>query len=425
MKFALPMKDESSLFRHGSLLVLGTFVGALFNAGFHMVVGRETVLSNAEYGTLVAMLGIILAVSTPMLALQNTLAHFTSKLAKEGHRDEVMPFFLHWIHLFIGVSLLIAVGGFLFRSPLAAFWGGVSPWLIVVTFAVLSISLWMNLFYGFLQGMQSFVWLAWAPQAWGGTRLLLGGLFTIFISATALAALVAQGIGVLVVLTLCVWAVHTLRLPSSQSAIRPHGTYRYLGSAFICLAGYAMLMNLDTTLAKHYFDAETVGLFAKAATIARIAVFLPVPIAMVLFPKVTSSGNLTDESWHLLLRALAFAGLIIVAVVGVCLIFPQLPWTILYGRYSAESAATAITLTRAMVLAMSPLALAYLLLNFEMAQRRFRWCYGLVPCGLAYIGGVTLFHDRPLQIALVLGITNLIAAALLLAGVLSQRHGKE
>jgi len=145
---------------------------------------------------------------------------------------------------------------------------------------------------------------------------------------------------------------------------------------------------------------------------------------MVLFPKVTSSGDLTDESWHLLIRALAFASLIIVAVVGGCLLLPQLPWTILYGRCPAESVAAATTLTRAMVLAMSPLALAYLLLNFEMAQRRFRWCYGLVPCGLAYIGGVALFHERPLQIAMVLGITNLIAALLLLAGVLTQRHGR-
>jgi len=216
-----------------------------------------------------------------MLALQNTLAHFISKLVKEQKRDAVMPFFLHWVHVFIGVSLLIAAGGFLFRAPLAAFWGGVPTELIVGTFLVLSISLWMNLFYGFLQGMQSFVWLAWAPQAWGGTRLLLGGLFTIFISATALAALIAQGVGVLIVLVLCSWAVLTLRLPPRSSVTRPRGTYRYLGASLICLAGYAMLMNLDTTLAKHYFDAETVGLFAKAATIART----PCPSPWCCFPK--------------------------------------------------------------------------------------------------------------------------------------------
>ena len=81
MKLGFAGKDESGLVRHGSLLMAGTMVGAACNAGFHMVVGRT--LPGAEYGSLVAMLGIVLAATTPMLALQNTLAHFVSKLAME------------------------------------------------------------------------------------------------------------------------------------------------------------------------------------------------------------------------------------------------------------------------------------------------------------------------------------------------------
>jgi len=424
MKIPFLGRDESGLFKHGSMMMVGAFIGALFNVGFHMVMGRPQMLSGAEYGSLVAMLGIILVISTPMLALQNTLAHFTSKLVKDGHRDEVMMLFLHWIEIFLGVTVAIILSAYLFRHSMSVFWGGVDPRLIVATFTVLAISLWMNIFYGLLQGMQAFPWLATAPQAWGLTRLLLGTLFVLFITPTALVAIVAQGIGVLVVLLLCLRAVRTMHLPPRRKRVSPHGTYGYLVSAFVCLAGYAMLMNLDTTLAKHYFDADSVGLFAKGATIARTAVFLPVPIAMALFPKVTSSGGLSDESWHLLIRALLFVGLIIVAVAGVCIVIPQLPLRIIYGA-AAAATPEAIHLTRAMVLAMSPLAFAYLLLNFEMAQQRFRWCYSMVPCGIAYVGGVMLFHDRPVQIAMVLGGVNTLAALLLLAGVLLQRHGRE
>ena len=422
MKRWLQARDESGLLRHGALLVAGTFIGALCNAGFHMVVGREAVLPNAEYGSLVAMLGIILAASTPMLAVQNTLAHFISRLVKDGRREEAFELFLHWARLFAVVSGALVAGAFAFRAPLAAFWGGVDPALIVATFAVLAASLWMSLFYGLLQGLQSFVWLAWAPQAWGATRLALGGLFTIFVSATALAAVAAQGFGVLAVLALCLWAVRGLRRLPGCAAVRPHETYLYLGSALVCLAGYATLMNVDTVLAKHYFGAETVGRFAKAATIARIAVFLPVPIATVLFPKVTSTGDLPEDSWRLLGRALGFAALLIAATGAVCVAFPQLPWTILYGAIPPEAAAEAAALTRAMVLAMCPLALAYLLLNFEMAQQRFAWCYGLVPCALAYVGGVVLWHDRPEQIPLALGAANLVALGLLVAGIRARRR---
>ena len=229
-------------------------------------------------------------------------------------------------------------------------------------------------------------------------------------------------IGVLAVVGLCLWATAKMHLPKDGAGTPPHETYRYLGSSLVCLAGYAMLMNLDTTLAKHYFDSETVGRFAKAATIARTAVFLPVPVAAALFPKVTTAGELTEDSWRLLERAMAFAGLLIAVVVGVCLFVPQLPWTILYGPWSAETAASSALWTRAMVLAMSPLALAYLLLNFEMAQRRFFWCYGLVPGGLAYVGLVARFHSQPLQIALALGALNLAVVGILLAGIISQRR---
>ena len=312
-------KDDSGLIRHGTLLLAGALFGALCNAGFHAAVGR--ILPNAEYGALVAMLGIVLVVGTPMLALQNTLAHFAAHFEQAGRREEILPLFLHWAGVFAAVSAAVA----------AAAWGG-------------------------------------------------------------------------------------------RAGARPQETYRYLGASLVCLAGYAMLMNLDTLLAKHYFGAEAAGVFAKAATIARTAVFLPVPIATALFPKVTSTGELTDASWGLLGRALAFAGLLIAATAGVCLAFPQLPWTILYRAWPAADAALAAQLTRAMVLAMSPLALAYLLLNFEMAQRRFAWCYGLVPCGAAYVVGVARFHAHPAQIAVVVGALNCVAVALLLASVFAQRR---
>ena len=420
MKSVLTVRDESGLVRHGTLLMIGTLVGAVCNAAFHMVVGREQVLSNAEYGSLVAMLGIILAVSTPMLALQNTLAHFISTRERAGRRDEILPFFLHWAMVFTVVSAVIVLGAWLFRAPLAAFWN-VRPVLMVTTLVVLAGSLWMNLFYGLLQGMQAFGWLAWAPQAWGLTRLVLGAAFTLGISATATAALAAQGIGVAVVLLLGVGALLSLHLPKGSAVRRPPGSYRYLGSALLCLGGYAMLMNLDAALAKRYFDAETAGLFAKAAIIARTAVFLPVPIATALFPKVSSAGDLSHDSWWLLGKALAYAGLLIGAAVGVCLVWPALPWTILYGTWSPEIADSAATMTRAMVLAMAPLALAYLLLNFEMAQRQFRQSFVLVPAGLAYVAGVALLHTHPLQIPAVLGALNLAVLLWLVRAVLRRR----
>ncbi|MDR0994488.1 MAG: hypothetical protein LBN38_08015 [Verrucomicrobiota bacterium] len=420
MKRTSPWQDDAGLFKHGTLMMAGTLAGAVCNAGFHMVVGRTLKGGGAEYGALVAMMGLILTVTTPMLAVQNTLAHFISRLQKENRREEIRGFFLHWVRIFLWISLGIVAGAFLLRSPLSRFWPGVEERLVVVTFIVLAGSLWMSLFNGLWQGTQSFVWLAFAPQSWGLVRLGLGGVFTAFISATALAAVYAQGAGVLVVVVLGILFFLHLDFPTGPGRGAPHETYRYLGSALVCLAGYGVLMNLDTTLARHYFDAETAGVFAKAATIARTAVFLPVPIAAALFPKVTSSGALSTQSWRLLWRAIGITSLIIAAVVMVCLLLPQVPWMILYGAWQPEEARSAAALTQAMVLAMMPLSLAYVLLTFEMAQQRFRWGYGLAGCALGYVVGVGGFHATPLQIPLVLAISNAVAVLLLLVGIFTR-----
>ncbi len=415
------LQDRQNLFKHGAIMMIGSAFGAVCNAAFHMVVGRTLDADGVEYGTLVAMLGLILAVSTPMLAVQNTIAHYISRLSQEGRGAEVKGFFRYWMRLFLGISIGLVILAVAARAPLAAFWNLPHPGIIVLTFTVLAGSLWMSLFNGLWQGTESFGWFAFAPQIWSVLRLLLGGLLTAFISATALAALSAQGIGVLAVLLLGLFFWRRLPGTAAPSTRRlPRDMYRYLIAALICLTGYAMLMNLDVTLAKHYFDDETTGLFAKAATIARTAVFLPVPIAATLFPKVTSSGDLPRSSWQLLWRGIGLTVLIILGVVGFCLATPALPWTILYGAVPPEQATQAMALTRAMLLAMMPLALVYVLLNFEMAQQRFRWCYAVSACGVLYVAAVAAFHATPMAIPLALGLCNTAALLLLLTGVAVQ-----
>ncbi len=382
--------DDSGLLRHGTLMVVGTFAGAVCNAGFHMVAGR--LLPETAYGALVAMLGIILAFSQPALALQNTLAHRIALLRRTGDAASVPACFRRWLPwpVFLLIPLVPAVA-WLFRAPLGAFWH-VDPALPVLALALLVPTLGMSLFSGLWQGMQAFAWLAFAPQAWGVVRLALGTALMLLGLRTAAAPLLAQGAGVLLVLLLGL--LYLLRLsPSqsqkSQSSQESHShsasSLRYLLFSCLSLIGYGLLMNFDTALAKHLFPADTAGLFAKAATIARTAVFLPVPIAAALFPKVATDGTLPPDTARLLRRALLYAGLLVTAAAAACLLLPRLPWYILYGPCPADAAPLAHSLVRTLALAMSPLALVYLLLNFEMAQNRFRRPLLLLPCAALYL----------------------------------------
>ncbi len=402
-------RDDSSLLRHGALLVFANFLGALCNAAFHMVSGR--LLDGPEYAALTAMLGVILAVGTPMTALQNTLAHFVALHLAAGRACCVRPFFARVLRPFLLLALLVAAGGLLLRGPLADCWQGVPPSLAALTAVVLGLTLLMYPLYGLLQGLQAFTALAWTPQAWGSTRFLVGWLLLALVAPTAFCALSAQGLGVVLVLLFGGLAARRHLAPPAcpHPAAVPPGFLRYWLSSALVIGSFACLMNLDVTLAAHYFGTAASATFAKAATIARTAVFLPQPVALALFPKVASDGTVPADAPRLLRRALLFAGLLIAGAAAVCCLFPILPWTILYGAPDPSETAEAFASLRAMTLAFVPLAFTYLLLHYETAQRRFRASFALIPAAALYLLALALRHQTLLDIPHILLAASLLS----------------
>ena len=327
----LPFQDPSGFFRHGSLLMVGTLFGSLFNAAFHVVTGRA--LPEVQYAALVAMLGIVLALGQPMLAVQNTVAHYVSRLVALGRAPEVFPFFSKAApaRLLLPLAPLFAVLAALGHPWLSRFWP-VPPSLLCLVAALVPLTLWMSLFSGLWQGLQDFPRLAFIPQLWGVVRFALAALAVAVGLRTAIWPLAAQLLGVLLVMALG-FAYLVSRRPAAPPPLRPcpgAPPLAYLLQAVLSLAAFGLLMNFDTSLALHHHPADA-PLFAKAATIARTAVFLPVPLAAALFPKVSSDGELPPGSRRLLFRALAAAAVVLAFVLAACLILPSLPWFILYG----------------------------------------------------------------------------------------------
>ncbi|MBP7276381.1 MAG: hypothetical protein KBA51_09290, partial [Kiritimatiellae bacterium] len=85
-------------------------------------------------------------------------------------------------------------------------------------------------------------------------------------------------------------------------------------------------------------------------------------------------------------------------------VFAPSPWRLSTGM---EAAAADRTLLRGLVLALAPLAPAHLLLNFELAQHRFRICAVAVAGTVVYLVGVFLRHPTPLAVAGWLGGSSL------------------
>ncbi len=402
------MSGSQNLLRHSFLLMIAANVGNLASVFFQMYVGRR--LSPSEYGILASMLGLIMMAGMPLGALGNVLTFFSAHLVRANRSGDIMALVRWWTALMLVITLAFLMIGIFCSRSLAVFFQLPDKTPLFWTFGVLVVAMFASVINGALQGKQAFGWSALAGMIWAVARLGVGVLFVGGISATAALALAGHGAGVLIgALTGLIGLKIVLRDERPTQSALP-AAWGYLWGTLITLAFFAFLMNADILMIKHFFEPNQSGLYARAGTIGRIIIFLPMPIAGALFPKVVSYGELQREHLRLLGRALCYAALVILPAVLVCVVFPALPLGILYHDW--QPAPAMVRLLRATVLAMTPLGMASVFVYFELAQNRFRMLWPLTACVLAYVGGVMLWHHTLLEIIAVLAT---VGGALLLA----------
>ena len=400
--------DRDGLIRHSVLLLATNYVPSVANMLFQMLVGRM-LADKAEYGVLATMLGIAVIASIPMEALRVAVAHFSAIMIQEGRRDEILGAVRRLALRFLGLAAIWVAFALAFRGWAAAFFNLSSSLPVVLIVFVVAGTLFIPIMAGALQGIQSFVWLSVGIHSLAVTRLATAAVILIFLSATASGGLAGHLFGILCSVAIGFGGLRHVLGPSKRKAGRIPGFRLYLIRSLFMLVFFAFLMNADILMIKHYFAEETAGGYARVATIARIIIFMPMPIAMAMFPKVVSTGGADFGSRHILIKAMAMTLLIIAGVGAGCCLLPQIPMGILFGVW-APSGET-VLLLRQVTLAMSPLGLVYLLVNYELAQKRFATMWVLGPCAAMYMAGVFFHHGEPRHVLAVLAVVSVASLA--------------
>ncbi len=404
--------SSDRLVQHGAFLLMMSQVANVSNMAFHMVMGRY--LTPDEYSILATMLNMMLVLATPLDALRNAMAHSAGRAVQAGDLATVRTLARRWFIRTLGVGLL--AGGLLILASqqVAHFFHLATPVSVQVAGGLLPVLLVTPVLCGILQGAQSFVWMSVSMHGWGVVRLLLGTGLVAFWAATATSGVIAHAVsqGVAFGAGWIGVTILTRGVPMGASSIQVGG---YFVQALLMLAGYAVLMNSDVMLVRHYHP-EDAGHFAWAATIGRSVIFLPMPIALAMFPKVITMGSTSAQTRRTLGRAMLITGVLIGSAVGAVWLLPWLPLRIIYNVKDASP--ELLALVRWVCLAMSPLGFTYVLVHFEMAQHRFACMPWLLVCAGGYVGGVALWHGSVLQVVAVLGIASLSSALLFAVAVM-------
>jgi O-antigen/teichoic acid export membrane protein len=377
-------------------------------------------LDEPQYGSLAAMLGLFTAITIPLGALPWAVAHFTAGFLRDGHAERAGQ-------LASVVTRDLVIGGALACVPVVACQAALAGYFrvegtapLLLTALAVALNAVGSTYVGTLQGAQAFGWVAGIGAVTSFLRL---GLAVALVAAggAATGALLGHTTSMLLMAIIGFVGFAQVLEPCSAEPVRPPGFYRYCFRYAIAYAGYAILMNADLVLAKHFFSPEEAGRYAVVAMIGRIILFLPQPIVMAMFPKVVSHGGVSQADWRTLTKALLLAGLMIGGAAGLCSLFAEVVLTGLSGSRSVDL----VPLVRLMVWGLCPLSLTFCILNFELAQRRFAVALPLLAIAVGYLTCLVRWHATMHQVVLLLASAGSIAFVASVACLPWRRAGQE
>jgi O-antigen/teichoic acid export membrane protein len=371
-------KPHAAFFRQSGWLMIANIVAGVMALGVHLHAKK---VSEAEYSIFGTMLMVTACV--PIMPLQMVFAQQTAgTLATNRGRQLAGMIRLGWLWTFILWAIAAAVV-FAFQNQIMARWELTSAATLWVTLAAVLMNLWMPLFSGVLQGRQDFFWLGWATIVGGVGRVAVAVLIVLAFHGGATAMVFGAFAGLGVWAAIAIWRSRDLWLPQSEKFDR-RALLRQVAPLMLGFGACQFLFTSDTMYAKAFFSGDEMASYVAAGTLSRALLWLVLPLAAVMFPKIVHATAKSEKSNLLGIVLLGTAVLAVCGAAGLCLVGPFVVKLI----YTQAYVAMTVKLLPWYAGAMVPLALANVLVNDLMARGKFKVVLPMVLLIIAY--GVTL-----------------------------------
>src|SRR5262249_34640793 len=150
--------------------------------------------------------------------------------------------------------------------------------------------------------------------------------------------------------------------------------------------------------------------YVSAGTLSRALMWLVLPLAAVMFPRIVHSAARSEKSN---LTGMVFWGTGILSVVGALGLSLVGPLVVRFV-YQPEFVTAASSILPWYASAMVPLALANVLLNDLLARpdSKLRLSLCVFALAVGYLVALTQFHGSPVSVLKTLGVCNLLLLAI-------------
>ena len=386
-------KPHAAFFRQSGWLMIATVLGGVFSFGLHFLNKK---ISDGDYAIFVTLMTMVTCV--PTMPLQMVFAQQSAEaLAMNRERQLAGMIRLAWIWTVVlwFVAAVVILG---FEGAIVKRWQLPNASGLWLAMPAVLVSLWMPLFSGVLQGRQDFFWLGWLIIIGGAARIAFAviAVFSLSPNANGLMIGILLGIGVSAIIG--IWRTRDLWSRPPE----PFPIKASLGKIIPLMLGFGasqFMFASDTMFAKAFFSDEAMKPYAVAGTLSRALLWLVMPLASVMFPKLVHSHAKSEKSNLFGIVVVGTGILTACGAVGLWLVGP----VVIKIVYKSSDVASTVTLLPWYAGAMIPLGLANVLVNDLLARSRFGVVLPMVVLAVLY--GVTLvfmLHRFPGRLEVVL-----------------------
>tara|TARA_R110000737_G_scaffold57640_1_gene83054 strand:+ start:1 stop:1065 length:1065 start_codon:yes stop_codon:yes gene_type:complete len=176
-----------------------------------------------------------------------------------------------------------------------------------------------------------------------------------------------------------------------------------------------VINNSDVLLVKHYFDTVDAGLYSSLAMIGRVVYFIAWMFVMLLLPTVVQKQKNGEATAPVLVKYVSYIGLLAIAIVLSCAVFPELIIQIMFG----EAYISMAPLLWQYALATSLFAISNIFAYYFLSLDQYFPVILSGLLGISQIVMITFFHST---LYIVVQVQIVAMVALLVAQLLYFAH---
>jgi O-antigen/teichoic acid export membrane protein len=306
----------------GSIVLLsGSSLATAINLAYNIAVARF--LGPQGYGHATAVFTLLTLISAITLSFQIISAKMVAQQGPSDTREAVYRD-LHRSAWACGV--LVALFLVIFDGRITQYLNLPNAWLVVLLGVGAAFYVPLGTRRGYIQGAYGFRSLATNLVVEGSVRL--GGSLLMIAMGYGVTGVIAANAAAIAV---AYFAIAPKLAAKTPNPMRFSEGFREVSQAVVFFAGQVLINNCDIVLVKHFFAAETAGLYAAVAMVGRVTFAFSSAVVNSMFPVV---AGIRDEERRNL--SLIGTSLLMVLTVGSLLavflrLAPPWIWTRLFG----------------------------------------------------------------------------------------------